>query len=85
MEDGENDPVVRQTVLCRERERERDRENEKGEMKERKGVWGARVAPKRPTVCNDWLQACSERVREGGGGRGLTCSGVSSIAAQTQP
>ena len=33
----ENDPVVRQTVLRRERDRERERERE---VEERKGVWG---------------------------------------------
>lgn len=40
--------------------------------------------PKRPTVSNDWLQACeegsSERKRRDSG---LTCSDVSSIATQT--
>lgn len=31
---------------------------------------GGTGRPKRPTVCNDWLQACSERVRERGGAEG---------------
>ncbi|CAB1438488.1 unnamed protein product [Pleuronectes platessa] len=77
----ENDPVVRQTVLRRERERERERKGDR----QRKERWREKVCsgtshPQRPKVCNDWLQAC----REGGGER-LTCSGVSSIAAETQP
>lgn len=40
-------------------------------MKERKGVRGTRVAPERPTACNDWLQACRERQSVGGGGAHL--------------
>lgn len=63
-----------------------ERERKKGEMEERKRVWGARVAPRDlRCVMIGYRHARKEAMREGGGGRGLTCSGVSSIAAQTQP
>lgn len=72
-------------------QREREREGERQKKREERGggkkkvCWGT-SRPKRLTVCNDWLQACREGSSEKGrGGRRLTCSGVSSIAAQTRP
>ena len=49
-------------------------------------VHGGTVDPRRPMVCTDWLQAYREgsRGRRRRGRRGLTCSGVSSIAAESQ-
>lgn len=55
-------------------------------MKERKGVWGAQVTPRDlQRAMIGYGHAAKEAVREGGARRGLTCSGVSSIGAQTKP
>ena len=69
-----------------QREREREREREKGEVEERKRCVGAQVAP-RDLRCAmiGYRHTGKDVVREGGEAVGLTCSGVSSITAQTQP
>ena len=60
MEDGENDPVVRQTSPHKARERKRDEGV--------KRCVGGTSHPERPAACNDWLRACSEGSSERGRG-----------------
>lgn len=68
MEDGENDPVVRQTVLCREREKGRETEKMRREKWRREKVCGgARVAPRdRRCAMIGYRHAVKEWEREGG-------------------